>query len=213
MLFSFLSNKRRHNHKDELPVPSAELKVETQYEPSVDNDLSYGDALLDSYVRLYMKEEYGDVEPPAGVFLRVRRSIEQKLDARVTFRSRQSLQMLTGTLHSLRHALSGQIATRLLPGGMALLLILGISLSASTSHLLNGDLALTHTSNTTPLSDQIMLDTQPTETTLTFVGQVSPTVLADSSQTAQEIYDVRTPPRRVMQKDPTKNDRSRFGPE
>ncbi len=143
MLFSFFYKWRRHTNSyihesgqvaegvHTLSALPDENTSDLKYDPAVENDLSYTDALWDAYLRLHMQAEYGGIEPPAGVLAKVLRVIRQNVAGNIT-PAHLRPSVLTNLLVKLRSALGGQIAGRLLPGGVALAIALGLSLPATS---------------------------------------------------------------------------------
>lgn len=158
------SRQRTHKAADSKPslrdgrLSNASIKAESEskYDPTADSDLSYQDALLDLSVRLYMQEEYGSVKPPTGAFRKLMRAIEGRLNMGADHggqSSRKPAQAATSFLSAFRNALSGQIAARLLPGGVAMALTLGIGLAANAGHALNAEVApLSQANSIAPLT-------------------------------------------------------------
>lgn len=104
------------------------------YDPATANDLSYEEALLDSRVRRFMREEYERVEPPQGAFQRLMTLIKAE---RARGRER-SATLFTRLFSSAYRALSGQTLSRLVPGGIAVAVLVVVSMGSSTSSLLRG---------------------------------------------------------------------------
>lgn len=107
------------------------------YDPTTVNDFSYKDALLDCKIRLFMQEEFAEVEPPQGMFQRLIKLLNSgQTKQRATTGSR-----LFAGLYSV---ISGQTLSRLVPSGIAVAILIVVGLGSSTSSLLhNGQFSIT----------------------------------------------------------------------
>ncbi len=108
------------------------------------SDLTYDDALLDTQLRLFFYSEFRNADAPEGTLDRVLQTIEQhhakEARAKATFPSlpSSSLSGATHALQALRGVLTGPTVARIVPGGVALMLVLA-SLGPNLSQILNGD--------------------------------------------------------------------------
>jgi hypothetical protein len=117
------------------------------YDPQIDNDLSYEDAILGLEIRNFMLSEYGFAQPPYGVFQRVMRAIEESLAP-----SRRA----SSEPWAVRffRVLNGGVAGRLLPGAVALAIVFMVFGSNS------GRLLGSNTLRSYPLADLQAVPTQ-----------------------------------------------------
>ncbi len=124
-------NRRGARRKERLSGRLVNMDSISTYDPAAENDTSYRDALFDSSLRQSIKIEYGSIKPPPGVLSRVQRAIEQ--DASETVGSvPQRVRVLGNALLCLRSTLSRQLTGKLLPSAIAIVLALGISITATT---------------------------------------------------------------------------------
>ena len=116
------------------------------------DELSYEDALLDAQLRLFMRADFEGVEPPAGQYAQVERLISQDKEAdgslllpSLPFSSPflPPSDLPTSPFRGSRPSgrfyrlLTGTASSRLLPGGIALALMMMV-LGANASQLLRG---------------------------------------------------------------------------
>lgn len=110
-------------------------RLAEEYDPATANDFSYEDAVLDTGVRAFMREEYGRIEPPRDVFQRLVRLLNAE-----QAQSREQKQSATGWARLLvgtYRALSGQTLSRLLPSGIAVAILVVAGLGSTTPGLLS----------------------------------------------------------------------------
>lgn len=93
-----------------------------QTEPLEINDPTYEEALLDAELRLLLGAEFRSVEPPEGAFGKVLLAINSH-SSHSTPIKHSSVQTFTGYVHRL---IMGPTAARLVPGGVALVLMLAL---------------------------------------------------------------------------------------
>lgn len=107
-------------------------RLPDDYDPATANDLSYEDALLDSKVRHFLREEYSRIEPPQGVFQRLVKLLNveqvQKREQSATW----SMRLFSGAYR----AANGHALSRLVPSGIAVAILVVVGLGSSTSGLL-----------------------------------------------------------------------------
>lgn len=122
------------------------------YDPAVANDFSYEDAVLDTRVRLFMREEYGRMEPPRGVFQR----LVWLLNAEQT-QGREQRQHSTAWARlfvGVYRAFSGQTLSRVLPSGIAVAILVVAGLGSTAPALLrNSPFAVG--AQSTPVAGQV----------------------------------------------------------
>ena len=121
------------------------------YDPATANDFSYEDALLDSQIRAFMQDEYRQVAPPEGIFQRLTRVLRNEtVTQQVTAISRRE-RIFVG----LYRAFSGQTLSRMVPGGIAVAVLIVVGIGSSTSSLVrSGQLGALMSS--TPESTQVV---------------------------------------------------------
>ncbi len=93
-----------------------------QTEPLEINDPTYEEASLDAELRLLLRTEFRSVEPPEGAFGKVLLAINSH-SSHSTPIKHSSVQTFTGYVHRL---IMGPTAARLVPGGVALVLMLAL---------------------------------------------------------------------------------------
>ena len=98
------------------------------YDPATVNDFSYEDALLDSRVRLFMREEYGAVEPPQGMFQRVIKLLNPR-------HAPESASPVVTLFAGMYRVLGGQTLSRIVPSGIAVAVLVVVGLGSSVSSL------------------------------------------------------------------------------
>lgn len=118
-------------------------------------DLSYEDALLDAQLRLFLRAEYEDVQPPEGQYNQVTHIIAQR--SHVEPRPRLLTPLLRGRIYVYRK-LTGPVLARLAPGGVALALLLMV-LGTNASVMLRGDRGVLYgsydSSAPTPVAEEL----------------------------------------------------------
>ena len=102
------------------------------YDPATANDFSYEDAVLDAKVRLFMRQEYGRIEPPRGVFERLIRLVNGE---QAEGRARNTAAWARLFVATYR-AFSGQTLSRMLPSGIAVAILVVVGLGSNTPGLL-----------------------------------------------------------------------------
>ena len=141
MSFSFYfsarwSNYRRlRQYRRDARLLSLHENADQDYDPATNNDLSYEDAILGLQIRSFMQAEYGSAEPPAGIFRRVMRALEQGLTP-----SRS--QANDNWAFRARLILNGPVTGRLVPGMVAFALVLMVFGTSATRFLNPGSAAL-----------------------------------------------------------------------
>ncbi|HEY0070850.1 MAG TPA: hypothetical protein VGE04_12865 [Chloroflexia bacterium] len=120
-----------------------------EYDPATANDFSYEDAVLDTRVRHFMREEYGRIEPPRGVYQRLIGLLKaQQAPGRA-----QSATAWARLFVGMYRAFNGQTLSRLVPSGIAVAVLVVVGLGSTTSELLrNSPLAVV--AQSTPVAAQ-----------------------------------------------------------
>jgi hypothetical protein len=115
-------------------------------------DLSYEDALLDTQISRSLHSEFGALQPPANSFHRLLAAIDGKRTARPAPPD-TGLAGSIAPVWSFRRAAYGLITgpgvARLVPGGVALMLVLGV-LGSDTTLLLPGNRGMHDLARPTP---------------------------------------------------------------
>ena len=118
------------------------------------HDLSYDEALFDAELRHFFKAEYRDAEPPPGVFSKVTRAINTDLNGESKAAARPANSI--GTV--LKELLAGPTFGRLVPGALALLVVVAV-LGPDSARLLQGQTDLPHAGSfaePTPVRDAVV---------------------------------------------------------
>jgi hypothetical protein len=120
-----------------------------EYDPAGANDFSYEDAVLDTRVRHFMREEYGRVEPPRGVYQRLIGLLKaQQAPAR-----EQSATAWARVFAGMYRAFNGQTLSRLVPSGIAVAVLVVVGLGSTTSGVLRNS-PLSVVAQSTPVAVQ-----------------------------------------------------------
>lgn len=207
LLFSFFHKNQKAQHKSSsllggyqhtaIPGEPQEVSQKYEYDPTIDNDLCYEDALLDSQMRQFMREEYRQIEPPAGVFKRVLKAIETA-SAIGCGRSTSKQTLLNRSFfNAFRSALTGQTAMRALPSGFAMVLALSIGLSANMGHITGANTSSSQYSSLVSPTAQIAYEIAPGQASYPATQELV-AALPDDSYNAIAIdpYELLTPRRR-----------------
>src|SRR4051794_496033 len=110
----------------DLDRPDAEAL--TPSDVAADNDLSYDDALLDLEMRAFFRHEYSLAEPQANVYGRVLHSINA---GQISPQAAVPVPVavpgwLTRVSRSFSRIMTTSASARLVPGAVALLLVIGV---------------------------------------------------------------------------------------
>jgi hypothetical protein len=98
------------------------------YDPATANDFSYEDALLDSRVRLFMREEYEAVKPPQDMFQRVMKLLNPR-------QASNTAAPATRLFAGMYRVLGGQTLSRVVPSGIAVAVLVVVGLGSNVSSL------------------------------------------------------------------------------
>ncbi|MDQ3929830.1 MAG: hypothetical protein M3328_11895 [Chloroflexota bacterium] len=217
MLFSpFITLKYKVSQHFGLPTRTkAKLYNAPEEGNAPPDELSYEDALLDAQLRLFMRAEFDGVEPPAWQYAQVERLISQdkETDGSLILPSLPSstpfLPALTSDLPAspfrvsrpsgrFYRLLMGTASSRLLPGGIALALMMMV-LGANVSQLLRGEFSVLYGgANPTPVADGTGWDATGVSAQPPHTASGNPTVGQPSIRPEIYIYDpaeVRMPKR------------------
>lgn len=114
-----------------LNLDPARLSPEERAEAPGACDFSYEDALFDSQLRFYMHAEYGRIAPPPGAL----RKVLTRIETRRAAESRPAFSLSSG-FAGLYRAVSSPALSRMAPGAVALMIVLGV-LGTRATGLLN----------------------------------------------------------------------------
>jgi len=99
-----------------------DLSAIARYQSPEEYDMTYEDAFLDAQVRQYFDAEYGHVQPPANVLGRVLSQVRID-EARVADTRPPRPIFSPAVLGALYRAFSKPIMSRMVPGGVALMML------------------------------------------------------------------------------------------
>lgn len=106
-----------------------------KYDPSTDNDLSYEDALLEWKIKRFMLSEYGDAQPPQGIFGRVMAAIKTQQNKTKGVRA-DLVQFISGFGRAIYNLLAKPTAaSRIVPSIVAFGFVIAV-LSTGTHNLI-----------------------------------------------------------------------------
>ncbi|HVF99055.1 MAG TPA: hypothetical protein VND68_04400 [Chloroflexia bacterium] len=193
-------------------------RLAEDYDPATANDFTYEDAVLDTRVRAFMREEYGRMEPPRGMFQR----LVWLLNAEQT-QSRGQKQSATGWARlfvGAYRAFSGQTLSRLLPSGIAVAILVVAGLGSTAPELLrNSPFAVG--AQSTPMAGQAIgtsYESAPNGGELSPVPPILPGMDVTGGEEIwnfeRERFTVNVPPESRQDKDtdPIKHNRPRLDP-
>ncbi|MEO8287284.1 MAG: hypothetical protein ABI670_12740 [Chloroflexota bacterium] len=160
---------------------SEQESLDKGYDPASAYDVSYEDALLGLEIRSFLQAEYGQTEPPAGVFRRIMRAIEQQL-------ATESRKTQPEFIARFYRAMSGPFTARLVPGAVALSLMVAV-LGTNFPQVLRGGApgTLLSGSGTQSPTAQPLQQNKVTADPTSSIGNVAPIVIAGTEQA--QFYD------------------------
>lgn len=126
----------RDTSSDGVLIDSDALDLAVRERMSEEYDLSYQDALLDFEVRQYFNIEYGNTQPPSNSFETVLARLEGDVACTSETRPRRPILSL-GFVRAIYRALSQPLPSRMVPGSVALMLIV-VLMGSNVSQLLRG---------------------------------------------------------------------------
>jgi hypothetical protein len=134
------ARRSQHNSAEgngaRLVPPDCTGLLTEEYDPRLEGDLTYEDALTDLQIRRFMQSEYGSVEPPAGVLQRLMRALRAESAG-----AQRAQVIMPATLNLLLmgvyRRLTGPATLRLVPALVATMLVL-VVLGANTTEMIGG---------------------------------------------------------------------------